>query len=585
MAQTRQTSYPLLAGVHDAGVPLRLALIEDAHAYALLVSEMLREGLGSEVAISTHESIAAARKDLRAGDLDCVLLDLSLPDSDGLEGLAKVQEVAPELPVIVLTGKDDEQMAVQAVHQGAQDYLAKRTVDGHLLARAIRYAIQRKHSELELARRAMYDSLTGLANRALFTDRLKVALARTDRSPHDVAVMFLDLDRFKAVNDGLGHDIGDTLLRDVAVRLEELVRPSDTIARFGGDEFLVLCEDIENRRHAVVIAERLSGGLADPFEIDGHEIYVGASIGIALASNRSSTSEALIRDADQAMYQAKRVGERYRVAEGGLSGGPSRLAIENQLHKAVERDQLRLYYQPQIDLVRKQIFGVEGLLRWQHPEKGMLAPSQFLPAAEDTGLIVPIGEWVLAEACRQLASWNRDGLCHPSLSMSVNLSLRQLCDDGLVAAVESAIGGAGIEARTLCLEITEAAVAADPARAVEQLERLERIGVTLSLDDFGVGVSSLSVLDRYPLDMLKIDRSFVTRLGEGPRARRLFASIVGVAHSLGLRAVAEGVETDEQLEQVEEIGCDAAQGFLFRRPGAASLIGPGLLGAPLEALA
>ena len=292
-------SYPVLPALHDSAQPLRVVLVEDSPDYALLVEEMLREGLGGPVEVRAHESLAAARGDLCLADADCVLLDLALPDTSGLDSLDKLQEVAPEVPIIVLSGHESETTAVQAVHEGAQDYLVKRSADSHLLSRAIRYAIQRKHAELELARRAMYDPLTGIANRILFTDRLKLALARADRHLHDVAVMFLDLDRFKAVNDELGHDVGDGLLKDVAYRLGTLVRPSDTIARFGGDEFLVLCDDIEDRRHAVVVAERLSGGLTQPFSVEGHEIYVGASIGIALAGDRTTTPEALIRDADR----------------------------------------------------------------------------------------------------------------------------------------------------------------------------------------------------------------------------------------------------------------------------------------------
>ena len=579
-----QTSYPALSNLLNSAQTLQVVVVGDSPDYAMLVEDMLREGLGAPVEVRAHESIASARGDLLLAEAHCVLLDLSLPDTSGLNGLSKIQEIAPEVPIIVLSGQESEAAAVQAVHEGAQDYLVKRNTDAHLLGRAIRYAIQRNQAELELARRAMYDPLTGIANRGLFTDRLRLALARADRHEHDVAAMFIDLDRFKAVNDGLGHDVGDGLLKDVAERLSTLVRPSDTVARFGGDEFLVLCDDIEDRRHAVLVAERLSGGLTDPFRVEGHEIYVGASIGIALAGDRSVTPEALIRDADQAMYQAKRANSRYRVTEGGTSRmAAPQLHIENDLHRALDREELRLYYQPEVDLEQRIIFGVEGLLRWQHPERGMLAPADFMPAAENTGLIIPIGEWVLSTACQQLARWRGEGLCTPELSMSVNLSLRQLCDEGLVDAVSSAIREADIPPSAICLEITEAAVAADAVNAVEQLEALKALGVSISLDDFGVGVSSLSVLDRYPLDMLKIDRSFVQRLDTGLRPERLFAAIVGVAHSLGLRAVAEGVETGEQLEQISRIGCDAAQGFYLSRPGAAALIGPGLLRSPLAA--
>jgi diguanylate cyclase (GGDEF)-like protein len=569
-----------LPAVEDHG-PLVVVLVEDSPDYALLVSEMLPEGLAGPVEVRRHQTLAAARADLRADEVDCVLLDLSLPDAAGLQGLAKVQDIAPDLPVVVLSGQDSEAIAVQAVHEGAQDYLVKRNTDGHLLARAVRYAIERKQTELELARRALHDPLTGVANRTLFTDRLEVALARTERHEHSIAVMFLDLDRFKAVNDGLGHEVGDGVLQEVADRITKLVRPSDTVARFGGDEFLVLCDEIQDRAHAVLVAERISSGLAEPLQGSGQEIYIAASIGIALADNSSTSPDELIRDADQAMYQAKQARSRYRVFEGApVSGAGRRLLVEHDLHEALERDELRLFFQPEVDLTRRTIFGVEALLRWQHPERGMLPPAEFVPAAEDTGLIVPIGEWVLDTACQQLASWHREGVCSPELTVGVNLSLRQLCDDGLLDAVETAIGRAGIPPASVCLEVTEAAVAADSARVVEQLDRLKRLGVTLSLDDFGVGLSSLDVLDKYPLDMLKIDRSFVQRVAEGLRPRRLLAAIVGVAHSLDLQAVAEGVETREQLEHVAQVGCDAAQGFYLSRPGAAGLIAPGLLRPP-----
>jgi diguanylate cyclase (GGDEF)-like protein len=566
--------------------PRRVVLIEDSTDYALLVTEMVRDALGEDTEVMAHPSLAASRRSEDLAEADCVLLDLSLPDAAGLEGLTQMREVAPDVPVIVLSGQDSEEMAVQAVHEGAQDYLVKRYAGPHLLGRAIRYAIERKRSELELARRSLHDPLTDLANRSLFKEQLEVALARADRGEHDLAVMFLDLDGFKAVNDALGHEVGDGLLKGVARRLSALVRPGDTVARFGGDEFLVLCDDIADRRHAVLVAERLSGGLVDPFVIDSHEIYLGASIGIALAGDRSATSESLIRDADQAMYEAKRARSRYRVAEGpsrAIAGGRS--ALEGELDRAVERDELRLYYQPEVDLARRTIFAVEALLRWQHPDRGMVPPPDFLPTAEETGAIVPIGEWVLSAACAQLARWRRDGMCTPDLSVSVNLSLRQLCDHGLVAAVSNAIEAADLPPSSVCLEIAEAAVAVDNERASRQLESLKQLGVSLSLDDFGAGASSLEALNRYPLDMLKIDRSLVQRLDDGLRPRRMFESIVAVAHALDLSVVAEGIETKTQLEQIAAVGCDAAQGFYLSRPGAAALIGPTLRQTPAVAAA
>ena len=364
------------------------------------------------------------------------------------------------------------------------------------------------------------------------------------------------------------------------------VRQRRAIARFGGDEFLVLCDDIEDRRHAVLVAERLSGGLTDPFRVEGHEIYVGASIGIALAGDRSVTPEALIRDADQAMYQAKRARSRYRVAEGGTSSvAAPQLHVENDLHRALEREELRLYYQPEVDLERRTIFGVEGLLRWQHPERGMLAPADFMPAAENTGLIVPIGEWVLSTACQQLARWRGEGLCTPELSMSVNLSLRQLCDEGLVDAVSSAIR----EAEHPAVGDLPRDHRGGRGRRRGQGRRAARGSEGLGREHQPGRLRRRCVLAQRarPLPAGHAQDRPLLRAAAGARACARSASSprssAWPTHS-DCGPWPEGVETGEQLEQIARIGCDAAQGFYLSRPGAAALIGPGLLRSPMEAV-
>jgi diguanylate cyclase (GGDEF)-like protein len=553
---------------------IRVLLVEASPEYALLVEYLLRDELGGAVEIDRRDSVEAARDELHDDGVDCLLLDLSLRSEGGLAPLHEVRARAPRLPVVVLSAEGENELAVRALREGAQDYVVKRDAGGPLLGRAIRYAMDRKRSELALAHQATHDALTGLPNRTLFADRLRRTLARVERRELTCAVLFLDLDRFKVVNDSLGHDVGDQLLVAAAERLRDLVRPSDTVARFGGDDFMVLCDDVASDRDAVVVAERIAGALAEPFEVDGREVLVGASIGIALAGDGSHTAETLVRDADQTMHRAKERGSRWELFDPEtLERANSRLSVESELHRALARRELRVYYQPEVDLRTGRVLGVESLVRWQHPERGMLPPGEFIPFAEESGLIVEIGEWVIEEACTQLARWRALGVCDSSLTVNVNLSARQLSEPNLAATVARILDSTGVPPANLCLELTETAVVSDVDRAAEVLDGLKRVGVTLSLDDFGTGYSSLSVLDRYPLDTIKIDRSFVRRLGSGERADRLFTAIVGVAHALKLRTVAEGVETREQLAHVARVGCDTAQGFYLARPEDPGVVG------------
>jgi diguanylate cyclase (GGDEF)-like protein/PAS domain S-box-containing protein len=422
---------------------------------------------------------------------------------------------------------------------------------------------ERKSAELELAHRALHDGLTGLPNRTLFLDRLGQALRRSRRRERGVAVVFLDLDRFKVVNDSLGHKAGDRLLVDVAMRLSSALRPSDTLARFGGDELTLLCEDIGDAEDARAIAQRLLDTFAEPFIVSDGEAFLQASIGIALSRDGFETPEDLIRDADAAMYRAKDRGQGIELFDEAMRQDVrDRLALEAALRRGIGRGELRLHCQPLVSLADARIEGFEALVRWEHPERGLVPPGSFIPLAEETGLIVPIGAWVLTEACATLRRIiDETGMAN--LQVSVNVSPRQLQQPDFVAQVRTALDDNGLEPRCLVVEITESAIMETGAAAI--LRALKDHGVRLAMDDFGTGYSSLAHLRRFPLDVIKVDRSFVAGLGDG-QGSSIAGAIVSLAHALGLRTVAEGIEDDEQRRAVLALGCDVGQGFLFARP-------------------
>jgi diguanylate cyclase (GGDEF)-like protein len=559
-----------VADVTDGSLP-RLILIEDNPGDAVLVREMLRSSWPGDFAFDHFDRISAARDDLLMSSATCILLDLSLPDAHGLEAVERVQSFAPDVPIVVLSGLDDEDLALRAVQGGAQDYLIKGRVDDQIVSRSVRYAIERKRAEVALAHQALHDALTGLPNRALFIDRLKLALARSERRSASVAVLFLDVDRFKLINDSLGHEAGDRVLVDVGSRLQEALRPGDTVARFGGDEFTALCEDVPSERAVLMIADRMAEAVGMPFALgDGGETFLTASIGIAMAEGPSADglAESLVRDADAAMYRAKERGKsRVELFDERLrERAVRRLSIESALHRALERQELVLHYQPQIDLHSGRVVSWEALVRWEHPERGLLTPGDFIAVAEETGLIVELGIWVMEEACRQAERWTSLPGAVPDPTMGVNLSGRQLSQPELLDMVARAVSGAGLAPSRLCLEVTESVVMEDAGDAAETLGALREMGVKLAIDDFGSGYSALSSLKRFSVDVLKVDRAFVAGLGRDSTDGPIMAAIIDLTHALGLRAVGEGVERADQLAVLRALGCDMGQGFYFGRP-------------------
>ena len=427
---------------------------------------------------------------------------------------------------------------------------------------------ERQALEAQLVHQAFHDSLTGLANRALFRDRLAHALERARRTARPLAVLFLDLDDFKAINDSLGHEAGDALLVGVAGRLSSHVRASDTVARLGGDEFAIL---IEEGRDADVadVAARVLENLRAPLMVAGREVFVAASIGIASPESATTSAEELLRDADAAMYHAKRAGGgRIERFEPGLHAAAlERLALATDLRRAIEREEFEVHYQPIIELATESIRGVEALVRWRHPERGLLSPLTFIPLAEETGLIGALGMWVLRAGCQQVREWQRlQPRDETPLSLSVNLSARQVQDPRLVTEVAEVLEQVGLDPASLTLEITEGLLLQDAEGIMERLHALKALGINLALDDFGTGYSSLSYLQRFPIDVLKIDKSFVERLAEGAEAAALVRTIVALSDSLQLRTVAEGIEQLDQVEHLRSLGCDRGQGYFFAKP-------------------
>jgi len=454
------------------------------------------------------------------------------------------------------------------------DLRADRHVRGVVLN--ARDDTERVRLEEELARQAFHDGLTGLANRALFRDRLDQALARSERSRTALAVLLVDLDGFKQVNDSLGHDAGDQMLAQVAARFEGVLRPSDTLARLGGDEFGLLLEGA-NELRAVAIARRLLDRLQTPFSVGGSELTIGASIGIVTHPGGLARSDALVRHADLAMYAAKDAGRgRFEVFRFEMARELGELlGLERELRLALDRGELILHYQPTYRIGARELTGVEALVRWDSPSRGLVKPDDFVPLAEATGLIIPLGERVLREACAQTASWSRRGLLPDGFVTWVNVSGKQLSTGGVSRSVQEALAAAGLPAGLLGLEITETSIVlGGPAgeRTLAELNELHALGVKIAVDDFGTGFSSLGHLRRFPVDVLKVDRSFVQGIEDDLRDAAITANLASLAHALGIEAVAEGVESSEQLAAVAELGCDLVQGFLFARPAPAAEI-------------
>ena len=547
------------------GTRLNVLLVEDDPADARLVRESLAVA-SSRFKVDHVERLGVALKKLEGGAFDVVLLDLSLPDTNGLETVAQVQAVDPKVPIVVLSGHSDDNLAIQAVHSGAQDFLVKGWGDADVLSRALRYAIERKQLQERLAYMAHFDDLTGLANRALFHDQLVSALNRAAHSRQLVALLFLDVDRFKLINDTMGHEAGDVLLKGVAERLIGCVRKGDTIGRIGGDEFTIILEGLAHGNDAAPIAQKILDVLAPPFLLDAREVFASGSIGIATYPTCATEADTLIKNADTAMYRAKELGRNnYQYFEPVMNTEAlRRRQLYDDMRRAIDRNEFELHYQPTISLRNGAVIAVEALLRWRHPESSLIPPGNFIPFAEDSGLIVLIDALVLRAACAQAKEWTAMGL--PPLRVFVNVSAQHFRASGLRDLVVRVLDDVGVEPHRLGLELTENVLVDNIDACRSELHALRSMGIEIAIDDFGTGYSSLTYLKRVPFDKLKMDRSFICDICADSDAAAIAAFVIDLAHLLGVTVVAEGVGTPGQAALLCARGCDAAQGFFYRRP-------------------
>jgi diguanylate cyclase (GGDEF)-like protein/PAS domain S-box-containing protein len=676
---------------------ISILLVEDNAGDARLLHEMLKGPASCRYDLTHLESLKKATNHLVANAVDIILLDLGLPDTQGLGSLRDVRAAAPHIPLIVLTGLDDDSLASQALHEGAQDYLIKGQLETRGLRRALRYAIERKIMEealfmekeraqvtlnsigdavvctdisgnisflnraaekmtgwlwkeaagrtmteilrilddtsrettpnpmqmavgenrtmhlpsncilirrdgfkipiedsvapihdrggrttgavivfrdvsvartmaLQLAHSAEHDFLTGLPNRMLLNDRVTQAIAIASRHAKKVAVLFLDLDGFKHINDSLGHPTGDKLLQSIGQRLVDCVRGSDTVSRQGGDEFVVLLSEVEHSEDAAITARRMLRAVVEAHSIEQHDLHVTATIGVSIYPDDGRDAETLIKNADTAMYHAKENGRQgYQFFEAAMNvRAVERQSIEESLRRALERHELALHYQPIVNLKTGEITGAEALIRWTHPVQGLIPPGKFIPIAEDCGLILPIGNWVLREACRQARAWEEAGLS--LTTMAVNISAMEFRAAHFLEGVFAILEETELNPSSLELELTESSLMKRVECTESILSALRARGVQVAVDDFGTGYSSLSYLRKFPIDALKIDQSFVRQITTAPDDTAIVTAVISMGRSLKLRVIAEGVETQEELTFLQAHQCDEAQGYYFGRP-------------------
>ncbi|WP_088348195.1 MULTISPECIES: diguanylate cyclase [Rhodomicrobium] len=580
--QIKQEDSPTAGSLNPAnnGSLKTLLIVEDNPGDARLLREMLHDSDAQQVDLTVVTDMRAAETFLTEHSVDMIVLDLGLPDAQGLNAVRRAHLAAPNIPLVVLTGVDDASLAARALQEGAQDYLVKDHLEPRGLLRALRYAIERKSTQMAakamallMVHSAEHDSLTGLPNRALLNDRANRAIARAPRHGEKVGLLCLDLDGFKRINDSLGHPTGDKLLQSVARRLLDIVRPGDTVSRQGGDEFVVMLSDMEEVDHATATARRMLEAVAMPHSLDGQELHVTASIGVSIYPDDGRDVEALVKNAETAMYQAKAHGRsRYQFFEESMNAqAVERQFIEEGLRRALERREFTVFYQPKIHIRTGAISGAEALIRWTHPARGPISPIEFIHIAEDSGLILAIGAWVLREACAQARSWVDAGL--PPITISVNVSAVEFGEPNYLDGVLAILAETQLEPRSLELELTESVLMKRAAAAAVTLHALRANGVQVAIDDFGTGYSSLSYLQKFPVDCLKIDQSFIRQISAGGDGRTLVAAMIGMGRNLNLRVVGEGVETPEELAFLRAQHCDEAQGYLYSRPVSAEAFG------------
>ena len=555
-----------------AAAPLVALVVEDNRSDALLTRALLRKA-NPRMQVLHADRLSRGLEVMSRRSLDVILLDLTLPDGGGIENIDTIRAVAPQVPIVVLTDVDDARLETRMLQAGVQEFLVKGQFNGQGLTRAIRRALERQEllRRLEKAREleqylAYHDALTGLPNRQLMTDRLHQVLVKARRNGAIVGVLIVDLDSFKSVNDLFGYGVGDHLLKETAVRLRRCLRESDTLARLSGDEFIIILDDLKREQDVAGVARKVLEMLAGPVYIDGNEIKASVSIGISVFPDDGPDLETLIRNADTALYRAKGQGRNtYQLYNLSMDIHAAEQAeLEESLRRALERDEFILHYQPLMDIASGGVRSVEALLRWQHPKYGLVTPDRFIPQAEDSGLIDPIGEWVLQRACQENVKLQKAGL--PPVRMAVNLSARQFRNRNLHDMVLGTLDRTGMNPSCLGLEITESNAMKDVEYSIQTLRMFKEAGVKVAIDDFGTGYSSLSYLKRFPIDTLKVDRSFIHGVPNDRDDKSITSAIIFLAHNLDLGVIAEGVETRSQLSYLKAMRCDEVQGFYYSRP-------------------
>ena len=539
-----------------------LVVDDDRSTRSALSHTLKRDGFRVEEACDGQQALNM----LKRFQPDVILMDAVMPIMDGFTACARIQELpnGRAIPVLMITGLEDNLSVERAFAAGASDYIPK-PIHFAVLSQRVRRIIEANRAEKRIRHLAYNDLLTGLPNRTLFFDQLAQSLEQAEQNSTNVAVLFLDLDRFKYVNDNLGHDVGDRLLVAVAQRVRRSVRNVDCVARLGGDEFTVVLAEIDGPASAASAAQNICRVLAAPFQIDGHDIFVTSSVGIAIYPNDGSDVGTLVKHADTAMYRAKKTNTGFQFFEASMEHSISEhVRLESDLRRALENEELEVYYQPQARLDTGELIGMEALVRWNHPTRGFVSPIEFIPLAEEIGLINRLGEWVLRTACNQLQTWINAGL--PELRVAVNLSVRQLLQKEFTKTVQMALQDTGLSPHLLELEITESTLMENAQDTLAALHELRAIGLRLSIDDFGTGYSSLSYLKRFPVDIIKIDRSFVQDTPDDADDAAIVTGIIALAHSLRLEVVAEGVETEAQLRFLREQNCDILQGYYLSKP-------------------